>query len=97
MNMISRPKTIKENNTIQYIIISGDVIQKNNKSGSLKNIFRGEKHIDPVTYLLRTISNPTKPTDYDCKNVPGEGVQLFKVTRPKDPNDIMKNIKIQKP
>ena len=93
MTMIGRSKTIKGNNTIQYIKIGGDVIPNYNKSFILKDIFRGEKHIESVTYSYRTISNPTKPTDYDFKNVPGKGVQLFKVTRPKDPNDIMKNIK----
>ena len=117
MTMIGRPKTIKGNGTLQYLIIGGDEITKYDKPGPLKDLFRGEgqRPQGPVQYLYRTISNPTKPSDYDCKDVPGnkslddlyqqlkqsgvmsnkpgEGVQLFKVTGTKDPNDMMKHIK----
>ena len=73
MTMPAGPKTMKGRGGLQYIIISGDSMKKYDKPGALKDIFpaEGKRPQGPVQYLYRTISNPTKPTDYDCKNVPG--------------------------
>ena len=85
--IIGKPTTVKGDDDLKYMVVNGDLLAKNKLPGKLNDLFRAEpskkKPIEPPTFYYRTISNPTKPSDSQLINVPGETTvdELYKTLK----------------
>ena len=58
---------------MKYMLVNGDLLNKNKIPGKLNDLFRGEpKKLTPPAYYYRPVSNPSKQSDYELHDTSGE-------------------------
>ncbi|MBP5408435.1 MAG: hypothetical protein J6Y42_04790, partial [Bacilli bacterium] len=67
------PKELKGDDDVKYMLLNGDILNKNKIPNKLNDLFRDKpKKLSPPAYYYRPVSNPARPTDYQLKDTQGE-------------------------
>ena len=68
-----KPQEVRGDDDLKYMLVNGDLLNKNKIPGKLNDLFRGEpKKLTPPAYYYRPVSNPSKQSDYELHDTSGE-------------------------